>query len=339
VIGRDVIEKYLDSLAKPRGSLGRLERIAARLAEIQGTLAPITKPRRVVLFAADHGVVEAGVTAWPSSVTELMIATILAGRAASSVLANVSNTELRLVDVGTRGQELDADLHLYRRAIVRVGTANLALEPAMTVADFDKAWRVGKEEACAAIGQGCRLLAAGDMGIGNTTPSACIAMLLADLPCELAVGPGAGADAAVMARKRLVVSGSVARALPMLTHEPTAAIASVAGLEIVATAGFYAAAAQAGITIVLDGFISAAAALITERLVPGSTRRMIAGHVSSESGHAAILAKLGLEPVLDWRMRLGEGTGALIAMPLLDAAAALLADMATLEDLGVGRCD
>jgi nicotinate-nucleotide--dimethylbenzimidazole phosphoribosyltransferase len=339
VIERDAIEKYLDSLAKPRGSLGRLERVAARLAEIQGTLSPITKPRRLVLFAADHGVVEAGVTAWPSSVTELMIATIVAGKAASSVLAKGSNTELRLVDVGTLGTVLDAEPHFYRRAIVRAGTANLALEPAMTVADFDSAWRVGNEEACSAIGQGCRLLAAGDMGIGNTTPSACIAMLLADLPCELAVGPGAGANATVMARKRLVVSAGVARARPMLSHDPTAAIASVAGLEIVAMAGFYSAAAQAGITIVLDGFISGAAALIAERLVPGSTRCMMAGHISSEPGHAAILAKLGLEPVIDWKMRLGEGTGALIAMPLLDAAAVLLAEMATLDDLGVGRCD
>ncbi len=329
----------LDALAKPRGSLGALEAVAARLAETQGTLTPVTKPRRIVLFAADHGCVAAGVTAWPSAVTQLMVATIAAGKAASSVLARTTGTDLRLVDVGTLGATLDPAPAFYRYALVRSGTANLAVRPAMSLADFNAAWALGAEEAKRAVADGCKVVAAGEMGIGNTTPSACLAMLLADLSLERAVGPGAGSDAAGMAIKRDVVDAAVHRARPLLATDAKAAIAEVAGLEIVAMAGFYAAAAEVGATVVLDGYVSGAAALIAERLVPACAKRLIAGHCSAEPGHRHVLAKLGLTPVLDWSLRLGEGTGALLAMPMLDAAAAIMTEMATLAELGVGRQD
>ena len=329
----------LDALAKPRGSLGTLEALSARLAATQGTLTPVTRPRRIVLFAADHGCVASGVSAWPSAVTGLMVAAIASGGAASSVLARHTDTDLRLVDAGTLGPALDPAPGLYRHAPVRAGTDDLARRPAMSEADFDAAWALGADEAERAITDGCKVLAAGEMGIGNTTPSACLAMLLAGIPLDQAVGRGAGNDDAAMARKREVVATAVARANPQLPNNPKAAIASVAGLEIVAMAGFYAAAAQARATIVLDGYVSGAAALIAQRQFPSVTARMIAGHCSAEPGHRGVLAKLGLTPVLDWQMRLGEGSGALLAMPMLDAAAAILTDMATLADLGAGRKD
>jgi nicotinate-nucleotide--dimethylbenzimidazole phosphoribosyltransferase len=331
---------HLDALAKPRGSLGALEALAARLAATQGTLKPQTRPRRIVLFAADHGCVAAGVTAWPSAVTGLMVATIAAGKAASSVLARSTGTDLRLVDVGTLGPKLDPAPGFYRYAPIRAGTANLAVQPAMTIDEFDAVWALGRTEARLAELAGGKVVAAGEMGIGNTTPSACLAMLLADVPLDQAVGPGAGSDDKVMATKREVVAAAVGRARTGLgrasqgqTEVAKAAIAAVAGLELVAMAGFYASSAEFGITVVLDGYVSGAAALIAQRLAPSCINSMIAGHCSAEPGHRAVLAKLGLTPVLDWSMRLGEGTGALLAMPMLDAAAAILSDMATLADV------
>jgi nicotinate-nucleotide--dimethylbenzimidazole phosphoribosyltransferase len=339
VITRAQALTHIDALAKPRGSLGRLEQVAARLAEVQGTLKVRTKPRQIVLFAADHGVVASGVTAWPSEVTQLMVGTIAAGKAASSVLAKDTGTDLRLVDVGTLGAPLAPAPQFYTHVPVRSGTANLAVGPAMTVEDLSKAWDIGAAEARRAVESGAVILAAGEMGIGNTTSAACLAMLLADAPVDVAVGPGAGADAAVLARKKVVVKDASARAHALLDADPKRAIADVAGLEIAAMAGYYAEAAKAKATIVLDGFISGAAALVAERLAPGTRSHMIAGHLSAEPGHRAVLEKLGVEPVLDWTLRLGEGTGALMAMPMLDAAAAILTQMARLDELGVGRRD
>ena len=333
MIDNAAAQAHLDALAKPRGSLGALEAVAARLAATQSTLSPVTRPRRIVLFAADHGCVAAGVTAWPSAVTGLMVATIAAGKAASSVLARNTGTDLRLVDVGTLGPKLAPAPAFYRYAPVRAGTANLAVEPAMSEAEFDAVWALGRTEARLAELAGCKVVAAGEMGIGNTTPSACLAMLLADVPLDHAVGPGAGSDDKVMATKREVVAVAVTRARARLTVDGKAAMASVAGLELVAMAGFYAAAAEFGMTVVLDGYVSGAAALITQRFAPSCTARMVAGHCSAEPGHRHVLAKLGLAPVFDWSMRLGEGTGALLAMPMLDAAAALMSEMATLAEV------
>src|SRR5262249_13286464 len=170
----------------------------------------------------------------------------------------------------------------------------------------------------------------GEMGIGNSTPASCLTALLAGVPVETAVGRGAGADDNTLAQKRAVVATAVEAQRAVIDHNPVAAIAAVAGLEIAALVGFFMAAAEVGLTVVLDGFIATAAALVAERLRPGSAAVMIAAHRSAEPGHAAALGRLGLEPFLDtWGMRLGEGTGALLLMPLLDAAAAILAEIAT----------
>ncbi|MBA4191294.1 MAG: nicotinate-nucleotide--dimethylbenzimidazole phosphoribosyltransferase [Planctomycetaceae bacterium] len=330
-----LVLEHLDSLVKPPGSLGRLEDLAVRLCVIQQTLAPRTTPRRVVLFAADHGVVAEGVTAWPAEITRLMVAAIVSGGAASSVLAASTGTDLRLIDVGVAGPGLpDGPAHLCRK--VRFGSRNLAQEPALTVEEFREAVAVGEEQAADAVAGGVALVAAGEMGIGNSTPASCLTALLTGSPAEAVVGPGAGAGEEVLVRKRRVVAAKVASESHYLADEPETTIASVCGLEIAAMAGFYRRASASGLTVVLDGFIATAAALVAERLWPGTARSMIAAHLSAEPGHAAALAHLGLKPALDnWGMRLGEGTGALLLMPILDAAAAIVTRMATLDRAGI----
>lgn len=330
------IQARLDALTKPPGSLGKLEDLAATLARIQGTLAVSAAPRRLVIFAADHGVVAEGVSAWPSEVTRLMLDNIARGGAASSVLAGTTGTELHLVDVGTIGGKI-ATTATTRTRKVAEGSRNLAREPALTPQQFEQAWSMGAAEADLAVEAGCVVLAAGEMGIGNTTSAACLTALMTGLPAADVVGRGAGADDATLARKIAVVDRAVQRAGGLFASDRIAAIASIAGWEIAAMAGFYARAAERRCTIVLDGFIATSSALIAESLQPETCRRMIAAHRSAEPGHTAALRQLGLVPYLDgWNMRLGEGTGALLLMPLLDCAAAMLTKMATLEDLGLG---
>ncbi|WP_422923383.1 nicotinate-nucleotide--dimethylbenzimidazole phosphoribosyltransferase [Singulisphaera sp. PoT] len=325
----------LDRLAKPAGSLGLLEGLAARLCTIQGTLEPKTSPRRVVIFAADHGVVAEGVSAWPSSVTEIMIRAISRGGAASTVLAESCRAELVLVDVGSCSDPM-APHPGYEVRRVGPGTRNLAEGPAMSPDEFHEALAIGADQARRARDAGMRVVAAGEMGIGNTTSGSCLACLLADVPIDKAVGRGAGADDTTLERKRRVVESATARARRRLDDDPAGAIAEVAGFEIAAMAGFFAESRRLGLTIVLDGMIATAGALIAEVLEPGTADSMIAAHLSQEPAHAKMLAKLGLEPLLsNWRLRLGEGTGALLAIPLLDAAAAMISRMDTLEDLGI----
>lgn len=324
------VQARLDSLAKPPGSLGRLEALAVELAIAQNTLTPFTHPRRLVLFAADHGVVAQGVTPWPQAVTTAMVATILTGRASSTALAAAHGVDVRVIDAGmVQPPEGPLPPH-FRSAPVAPGTADLATGPAMDTEQFDAAWALGVSEAEAAVAAGCRLLIAGEMGIGNTTASACLVHALTGVDADTATGSGAGADAAMRLHKRAIVDRAVAQ---LGDARGKAALAAIAGFEIVAIAGFYAAGAAAGAVLLLDGYVTTAAALIAETLVPGTARSMIAGHRSAEPGHSAALARLGLTPILDWQMRLGEGTGALTALPLLDSAAALLSDVATLDEV------
>ena len=330
---------HLDALAKPRRSLGKLEELAVRLALIAGTLKPTVKPRRLALFAADHGVVARGVSAWPSDVTGLMVSTILAGRATSSALAAAHACSVRLIDVGVASPPSQTPPPFCRSSRVGSGTMDLSAGPAMTIAQFESAWQVGVEEARRAITEGNVVLIAGEMGIGNTTPAACLTMLLAGATVQVAVGRGAGDDDATLGIKRAIVAAAVGRIASLAAQDTRAAIAAIAGFEIVAMAGFFAEGARQGSILLLDGYVATAAALIAERLQPGTVNCMIAAHLSAEPGHRAALDCLGLEPLLDWSMRLGEGTGALVALPLLDSAAALLCDVAALSDLGVARGD
>jgi nicotinate-nucleotide--dimethylbenzimidazole phosphoribosyltransferase len=268
-----------------------------------------------------------------------MVQTILAGRASSNALAAAHRCSLRLVDVGVAGPNDSPPSETFRPARIAAGTADLSIEPAMTTAQFDAAWRVGAEEAQRCIEAGNAVLIAGEMGIGNTTSAACLTVLLAGASAEAATGRGAGADDVVLGTKAAIVAAAAGRAAFLLAQDARAAIASVAGLEIVAMAGFFVVGAKAGATLLLDGYVATAAALIAETLEPGVARSMIAAHLSAEPGHGLALQRLGLTPLLNWSMRLGEGTGALVALPLLDSAAALLRDVASLAELGVARED
>lgn len=320
---------HLDALAKPKGSLGRLEALAARLAVIQQSLKPLTRPRRIVLFAGDHGVAASGVTAWSSTVTGAMIGLICAGRAASCALASAQGADLRLVDMGSLSPTPNPPA-FFRDARIAPGTADLSCEAAMTVDQFDQAWAVGEEEARFAHAEGYRVLIAGEMGIGNTTAAACLTMLLAETNASTATGRGAGADDAILARKCAIVEAATNSARSL---GGSSAVAAVAGFEIAAMAGYFAQAAQQASTVLLDGYVATAAALVAEHFRPGTSTQMIAAHLSAEPGHRAALNALALEPLLQWDMRLGEGTGALTALPLLDSAAALLADVALLAEI------
>ncbi len=331
--------RHLADLAKPPGSLGRLEAVAGRLCAVQNTLAPVTRPRRCVIFAADHGVVAAGVSAWPQAVTAAMVATIRAGRAVSSAFARTFDADLRVVDVGTAGPESPAGPG-FRSARVCAGSANLADGPALTTAEFRAAWAVGVGEADRCHADGMALVIAGEVGIGNTTAASVLTALLLDVVPEHVVGRGAGADVPTLLRKMDVVAQKLAAESHHLAGDPEATIASCCGAEIAAMAGFLARSAALGLTVVLDGFVATAALLVADRLCPGVADRVIAGHRSAEPGHAAALAHLGLEPVLDgWQLCLGEGTGALLALPLLDAAAAVCSGVATLAEVGAARAE
>lgn len=334
------IWQHLNGLTKPLGSLGRLEELAARLCEVQQTLSPQTSPRRLVIFAGDHGVASAGVTIWSSAVTSLMLTNMCNGGAASTVFARQTGTEAVLVNVGTVDDPIteppsESSGIRYRSRRVCHGTRNLAIEPALNSNEFQQAWKIGEDEARAAANEQVRVVIAGEMGIGNTTPASCLAMLLADVPLADAIGQGAGANETSLDRKRRVVDQAVARARELWKSNPVAAIASVAGLELVAMAGFFMEAQRSGMTILLDGAVASSAALIAEHQSPGVSRAMIAAHLSTEPTHRAILERLKLTPFLDWNLRLGEGTGALLLLPLLDAAAAMVSQMATLESFGI----
>ena len=252
------VQAHLDSLCKPPGSLGRLEFVAAELCRIQRTLAPETRPRRAVVFAADHGVIASGVSAWPAAVTALMLDAIRGGGAASAVLAREFSADLHVVDVGTLGG-----------GSVRAGSRDLSRGPALTPGEFEAAMTVGAGEADAAAHAGARLVVGGEMGIGNTTPASCVTALLCGRDAGAVVGRGAGADDATLARKIRVVADAVARERPRLGADPLGAVAAVAGLEIAALAGFFTRAAELGLVIVLDGFVATAGLLIAERLTPG----------------------------------------------------------------------
>jgi nicotinate-nucleotide--dimethylbenzimidazole phosphoribosyltransferase len=328
----DAIAAHLDGLAKPQGSLGKLERLATHLCLAQRTLAPVTTPRTLLVFAGDHGVVSDGVGIWPSEVTAAMLGVVENGRACCSALAVASHTSLRLIDVGSKIPAAPGKSVYTDRRVAR-GTASLAHGPSMTPEQFWAAWTVGQHELDLAKTNGARVVAVGEVGIGNTTAASCLIALGCEVDAESVVGPGAGSTPESLARKTAVVSAAVNRARGLLASDPVAAMASVAGFEIVAMAGAISAAAQAGVPVVLDGVVTGAAAIIAQSVDPAALDSAIASHTSAEPAHAIALRRLELEPYLDWQMRLGEGTGALLLMPMLDAAAALMTKVATLKEV------
>ncbi len=328
----EALRARIAALAKPPGALGQLEALAIRIGAIQGRLGPRIERVRAYVFAGDHGLNAEGVSAYPSAVTAAMVATFLAGRASVNALAGACGVEVMVVDAG-----VDADLAPHPRMIdakIRRGTRNAALEPAMTAAEVDQALTRGAGLAEAAADEGIDALIPGEMGIGNTASAALIMHRLAPAPLEACIGAGAGHDAAGLDRKTRAIGRAAARSD---AATPGQVLAEFGGLEIVMMAGFILGAAARRRVVIIDGFISTAAALAAIRLEPAAQDYCVFAHASAERGHVALLEALGARPLLRLDMRLGEGTGAVLAAPMLRAAARLLSEVATLEDVMAGR--
>ena len=325
-----------NQLTKPRGSLGRLEELSIQLAGITANPLPTFENKTVIVMAADHGVTREGVSAYPAEVTPQMVLNFLRGGAAINVLARQAYARVVVVDMGVavdvgRGG-VTPPLLIQRR--VGAGTANLAQGPAMTRAQAEESIQSGIEVALEEISKGADILATGDMGIGNTTSAAAIACALLNEPPEKIAGRGTGVDDDGLKRKISVI----ARALEV--NKPNAkdgldVLSKVGGFEIGGLAGVMLASAANRKPVIVDGFISTAAAMIATSLTPGAREYMIAAHVSQERGHRRMLEWLGLNPLLDLNMRLGEGTGAALAFHLIEASTRILCEMATFGEAGV----
>jgi nicotinate-nucleotide--dimethylbenzimidazole phosphoribosyltransferase len=328
--------RRLDSLTKPRGSLGHLEEIVRRYAAIRRDPEARIGGGALCVFVADHGVADEGVSAYPQAVTAQMLRNIAGGGAAVSVLARRLGYRLWIADVGVAADTSAEALPgvLYRR--IGAGTRNLAREPAMSLAEVRAALEVGVEVARDAVASGTTLIGIGEMGIANSTSaSALLAAFTGLRPARLA-GRGAGVDDAGMRRK----VAAIERALKLhraALKDPLATLAALGGFEIAAMAGACLGGAALNAPVVVDGFIATAAAVAAERLCPGLFAHLFFGHRSSEGGHAIALEQLGVWPIMDLGMRLGEGTGAALAMSVIEAAVALFHEMATFESAGVSE--
>lgn len=323
-----------DELTKPRGALGRLEDLSVWVAACQGQCPPRQFERaRVVVFAGDHGVARSGVSAYPPEVTAQMVANIEAGGAAINALAQLAGATVRIADLAV---DCDAVLGTTNQISdkVRRGSGDIAVEDALTQAEVDRALAAGQQIADDEVDAGADLLIAGDMGIGNTTPAAVLVAALTNTEPVAVVGFGTGIDDAAWMRKTAAVRDALFRARSML-DDPVALLRCCAGADFAALAGFCAQAAIRRTPLLLDGMAVTAAALVAERLAPGARQWWQAGHRSTEPGHTLALAALELEPIVDLRMRLGEGTGAAVALPVLRAAVAALGSMATFAEADV----
>jgi nicotinate-nucleotide--dimethylbenzimidazole phosphoribosyltransferase len=322
-----------DRLTKPPGSLGRLEDLSIWVASCQGTCPPRQFQRpRVVVFAGDHGVTAAGVSAYPAEVTAQMVANFDAGGAAINVLAEAAGATVRVADIAVDADEpLSQAIGAHK---VRRGSGNIAVEDALTDEEVSAAIEAGRRIADEEVDSGADLLIAGDMGIGNTTPATTLIAAITDSEPIAVIGRGTGIDDAGWARKTAAVRDALYRSRDVWT-DPVALLKVCGGADIAAMAGFCAQAAVRRTPLLLDGVVVTAAALVAEQLAPGARQWWQAGHRSTEPAHAVALQKLELEPIVDMRMRLGEGTGAAVALPILRAAIATLASMATFDEAGI----
>lgn len=323
-------------IAKPDGSLGRLEALSVQLAGISGSLRPPLSPRTVIVCAADHGVVSEKVSAFPKGVTHQMVLNFLAGGATINVLARQLGAKVVVLDVG-----VDATLpqHMLLHSMkVRPGTGNIAKEQAMTRAEVLTAIEAGIAAANAEIQAGAKLIVVGEMGIGNTTPSAAIAAVITGVAAEEVTGQGTGLGLAGWRRKCAVVAQALELHQPDV-DDPIDILSKIGGLEIAAAAGVILAAAAARVPVLLDGIVSTAAAALAVKFAPDAKNVMIAGHRSTEPGHRLLLNVLDLMPILDMDMRLGEGTGGILAIPILEAALSTLNEVATFEEAQITLYD
>lgn len=330
----DEAKKRQDSLTKPRESLGVLEELSIRVAGITGNRRPKILQKTVITMAADHGVTELGVSAYPREVTLQMVLNILSGGAGINVLARHVGASLVVVDMGV-ARNLPDDPRLLNRKVA-LGTKNMTCEPAMTRQEAIKSIETGIEIVEEEIKNGLNIVGTGDMGIGNTTPAAAITSVITGISPFEATGRGTGIDTEAFERK----VNAIENALSLNNPDPEDGfdvLSKVGGFEIGGIAGVIIGAAANRVPVVVDGYISGAAALIASQIAPKCRDYIFASHLSVEKGHKAVLNHLKLKPVLDLNLRLGEGTGAVIAISLIDAACKVLDEMATFSEAGVSE--
>jgi nicotinate-nucleotide--dimethylbenzimidazole phosphoribosyltransferase len=328
------IQAHLDDLTKPPGSLGRLEEIAARYCAITRTTRPRMGLKAIYTFAGDHGVAEEGVSAFPKEVTPQMVRNMLAGGAAINVLAQHVNAQVNVVDVGVEDPLDDAPRLIKKK--VRPGTANIATGPAMTRDEAERAVMIGVNLARDAVSRGVTLFGTGEMGIANTTPSSALFAALLPCPVEEITGRGTGVDDEGLQRKIRVIKQALSTNRVHLT-DPLETLAALGGLEIAGICGLVLGAASSRVPVVVDGFISSAAALVACRLNEAVPGYIFFSHRSAETGHSTFLRLFGAETILDLGMRLGEGTGAALAMSVIEAAVKVYNEMATFSGAGVSE--
>lgn len=335
-----IARKHLDNLTKPPGSLGRLEDLATQVSCLQGGGSPTVTPARLFVCAADHGVTAQGISAFPQEVTRQMVLNFLAGGAAVSVMARTAGIAVTVVNAGCLGGSFDKDAENFVDTPAAQGTADFTQGPAMSPETCEAALQLGWDLARKAADDGVRCLLTGDMGIGNTTPSAALYCALLGLEAKAVVGPGTGLDGAGIARKAKVVEAGLERHKDVIASgDAFDILAALGGLEIACLAGLILGARSRNIVTIVDGYISGAAYAAAYKMLPLVAEGCVLSHASAEPGHALIMKTLGVKPLLDLGMRLGEGTGAVLAHNVLRQACACFNEMASFADAGVSEKD
>ena len=331
------IEQRIDTKTKPLGALGQLEILARQVALIQQTLTPVLRRPHVLVFAADHGIAAAGVSAYPADVTHQMVRNFAAGGAAINVFCRLHGLALRVVDAGVRGSF--ADVPAVRDQKIAEGTRDFRHAPAMTPAECQRALVLGAALVNEVHGTGCNVVGFGEMGIGNTSAAAVLLHLLGGTPLADCVGRGTGLDEAGLTHKRAVLAAAVAAHPTVDGTDPLAVLATFGGFEIAQLCGAMLRAAELGMVLLIDGFIASAALLVAWRLAPAVLSYCVFSHESAEGGHPHLLRVLGAQPLLRLGLRLGEGTGCALAYPLVQAAVAFLNEMASFASAGVSPAE
>jgi len=333
-IGKKVYE-YINTLTKPVGSLGKLEGLAVTLAEMKNEDFPSVTPPGVLVFAADHGITNEGVSAYPQAVTEQMVRNFLNGGAAINVFSRQIGAHLSIIDIGVVTDIDHPDLVTNK---IRYGTANFYQEDAMTRKEAEQAMEVGFEQASRILDKGAQCLILGEMGIGNTTASSAILAVLSNRDVSSVVGAGTGISGEKLVQKIAIIKEALMRRNPN-PYDPIDILAKVGGLEIAGMTGAMLAAASKRVPILVDGFICTVAALLAKEISPNAADYMIVTHQSQEPGHHIAISLLKKEPILDLGLRLGEGTGAALAYPIIQSATLMLKEMATFDSAGISKKD
>ncbi|MGZ5028543.1 MAG: nicotinate-nucleotide--dimethylbenzimidazole phosphoribosyltransferase [Methylobacter sp.] len=327
------LQAKIDQKTKPQGSLGQLESLALQIGRCQNTLSPSLNKPCMLIFAGDHGIVEAGVSAYPQSVTAQMVSNFLTGGAAINVFARQHNIELLIVDSG-----VNADLNSHAKLIdakIGKGTRNFLTDPAMTAEECEKALQTGAEQVVRQHQNGCNCIGIGEMGIGNTSSAAVLMHRLTGLSLIRCVGRGTGLNDQQLHNKVTVLQRALNKHRD--ATEPLSVLATFGGFEIAMMVGAYLKAAELGMLILVDGFIAGTALLVAHKLYPHVLDYCVFSHISSEQGHQALLNQFNAKPLLNLDLRLGEGSGIALAYPLLQSAVAFLNEMATFAEAGVDR--